>query len=46
MGGNVVMVTHNTNIAALTKLSVAPGEIVVLRPDGCCGFKVDQRLVL
>jgi phosphohistidine phosphatase SixA len=46
MGGNVAMVTHNTNIAALTKLSVAHGEIVVLRPDGCCGFKVDQRLVL
>jgi broad specificity phosphatase PhoE len=46
MGGNVVMITHNTNIAALTKLSVATGEIVVLRPDGCCGFKVVGRLDL
>lgn len=46
LGGNVVMITHNTNIAALTKLSVAPGEIVVLKPDGCCGFKVVERLDL
>jgi broad specificity phosphatase PhoE len=46
MGGNVVMVTHNTNIAALTKLSVALGEIVVLKPDGCCGFRVVERLDL
>ncbi|HSS28440.1 MAG TPA: histidine phosphatase family protein [Usitatibacter sp.] len=46
MGGNIVMITHNTNIAALTKLSVATGEIVVLKPDGCCGFKVEQRLDL
>lgn len=46
MGGNIVMITHNTNIASLTRLSVAPGEIVVLRPDGCCGFKVVERLDL
>jgi len=46
MGGNIAMVTHNTNIASLTKLSVAHGEIVMLRPDGCCGFKVVERLVL
>ena len=38
-GGNVVMVTHNVNIAALTKLSVAPGEMVVVRPDGCCALR-------
>jgi phosphohistidine phosphatase SixA len=43
--GNVVMVTHNVNIAALTKLSVAPAEIVVVQPDGCCGLKVVGRLV-
>jgi len=42
--GNVVMVTHNVNIAALTKLSVAPGEVVVVRPDGCCHLKVVGRL--
>ena len=45
-GGNVVMVTHNVNIAALTKLSVAPGEIVVVRPDGCCGLRTVGRLKL
>jgi len=38
--GNVVMVTHNVNIAALTKLSVAQAELVVVRPDGCCALKV------
>ena len=44
--GNVVMVTHNVNIAALTQQSVAPAEIVVVRPDGCCGLKTVQRLVV
>jgi broad specificity phosphatase PhoE len=44
--GNVVMVTHNVNIAALTKLSVATGEIVVVRPDGCCGLRTVERLLL
>lgn len=46
MGGNIVMITHNTNIAALTKLSVKLGEIVVLKPDGCCGFRVMELLDL
>jgi broad specificity phosphatase PhoE len=44
--GNVVMVTHNVNIAALTKLSVATGEIVVVRPDGCCGLRTLGRLLI
>lgn len=43
-GPNVVMVTHNVNIAALTKLSVAQSEMVVVRPDGCCSLKVVGRL--
>jgi broad specificity phosphatase PhoE len=43
-GGNVVMVTHNVNIAALTRLSVATAEIVVVRPDGCCGLRTVGRL--
>jgi broad specificity phosphatase PhoE len=43
-GGNIVMVTHNVNIAALTRLSVAPAEIVVVRPDGCCGLHTLERL--
>ena len=46
MKGNIVMVTHNVNIASLTKLSVAPGEIVVVRPDGCCGLRVSGRLLV
>jgi hypothetical protein len=32
------------NIAALTKLSVGMGEMVVVRPDGCCGLRVEGRL--
>jgi broad specificity phosphatase PhoE len=43
-GGNVVMVTHNVNIAALTRLSMATAEIVVVRPDGCCGLRTLERL--
>ena len=46
MNGNVVMVTHNVNIAALTRLSVAPAEIVVVRPDGCCGLRTVGRVKL
>ena len=46
MKGNVVMVTHNVNIASLTRLSIAPGEMVVVRPDGCCGLRVVGRLLL
>lgn len=44
--GNVAMVTHNVNIAALTQLSVTTGEIVAVRPDGCCGLRVQGRLDL
>jgi len=44
--GNVVMVTHNVNIAALTRLSVGPGEIVLVRPEGCCEVRPVQRLLL
>jgi phosphohistidine phosphatase SixA len=43
-GGNVVMMTHGVNIAALTKVSPGFAGIVVLRPDGCCGFKVAGTL--
>lgn len=43
-GGNVVMVTHNVNIAALTKLSVATCEMVAVRPDGCCALRTLGRL--
>jgi broad specificity phosphatase PhoE len=43
--GNVVMVTHNVNIAALTRLSVAPAEIVIVRAEGCCGMRTLGRLL-
>jgi phosphohistidine phosphatase SixA len=44
MTGNVVMVTHNVNIAALSRHSVAPGEMVLMRPDGCCDARPKGRL--
>ena len=44
--GNVVMVTHNVNIAALTRHSVATSEMVVVRPDGCCDLRPLERLKL
>lgn len=43
-GPNVVMVTHNVNIRAVTGVSTAPGEMVVLAPDGRGGFAVVGRL--
>jgi broad specificity phosphatase PhoE len=44
--GNVVMVTHNVNIAALTRLSVGTAEIVAVRPDGCCNVRTVERFSL
>ena len=43
-GGNVVMVTHNVNIAALSRQSVAPAELVVVESEGCCGVRMLERL--
>jgi broad specificity phosphatase PhoE len=45
-GGNVVMVTHNVNIAALTRHSVGTSEMVIVRPDGCCSLRALDRLKL
>ena len=42
--GNVAMVTHNVNIAALTQLSIATAELVAVRPEGCCGLRTVGRL--
>ena len=42
--GNVVMVTHAVNIASLTHRSVGNAELVVVRPDGCCGLRVVEQL--
>jgi broad specificity phosphatase PhoE len=44
--GNVVMVTHSVNIAGLTRHAVAPAEIVVVRPEGCCEVRPVERLAL
>ena len=44
LAGNVIMVTHNVNIAALSKYSVATGEMVLMRPDGCCDARPLARL--
>jgi len=44
--GTVVMVTHHVNIQALTREAVGQGEIVVVRPDGCCGLKVVGRIAI
>jgi broad specificity phosphatase PhoE len=44
--GIVVMVTHNVNIAALSRHSVATGEMVLMRPDGCCDARPVERVVV
>ena len=44
--GNLALVTHNVNIAALTRESVATGEIVVVEPKGCCDLRTLGRLLL
>jgi broad specificity phosphatase PhoE len=44
--GNIVMVSHNVNIGALARLSVQPGDIVVVKPEGCCGMRVLGALQL
>jgi len=44
--GTVVMVTHNVNIAALTGIGAGTGDVVVVRPDGCCGLKVVGHIAI
>jgi len=43
-GGNIVLVTHNFNIRALTGLSTLSGEMVVLTPAGNDTFTIAGRL--
>jgi broad specificity phosphatase PhoE len=43
-GGNLVLVTHNFNIRALTGLSTISGEMVVLTPRGNDTFEIAGRL--
>lgn len=42
--GNLVLVTHGVNIHALTGISPAQGEIVIVRPDGQQPLAVVGRL--
>jgi len=42
--GTLVLVTHQVNITALTGTVPAPGEGVVLKPDGRGGFDVAGRV--
>lgn len=43
-GGNLVLVTHGANILALTGILPAPGEFVVLTPEGGGRFRIAGRL--
>lgn len=44
--GNLIMVTHAANIQALTGVSPASGELVVVTPDGADKLKVIGRLAV
>lgn len=39
-GGNVVLVSHGTTIAAVTQVDIEPGEMLVVTPHGDGGFEV------
>jgi len=43
-GGNLVLVTHGSVVQPLTGIQPAPGEMVVLTPDGASRFRVAGRL--
>lgn len=42
--GNLILVTHQVNITALTGISPAQGEMLVLTPQGNGAFRVAGRL--
>jgi phosphohistidine phosphatase SixA len=42
--GNLVLVTHGSVVLPLTGIQPAPGEMVVLTPDGVGGFRIAGRL--
>jgi phosphohistidine phosphatase SixA len=43
--GNIVLVTHQVNIHALTGISPGQGEMVILTPLGDGGFRIAGRLL-
>jgi hypothetical protein len=42
--GNLMLVTHQVNITALTGLTPAAGEMVILTPQGASTFQIAGRL--
>jgi len=44
VSGNLILVTHQVNITALTGISPAQGEMVLLTPQGNGAFRVAGRL--
>lgn len=42
--GNLIMVTHQVNIVALTGISPVVGEMVILTPQGAGTFRLAGRL--
>ena len=45
-GGNLVMVSHGSTIAALTNIQLAPAEMLVVTPEGDGRFTVVGRLTI
>jgi phosphohistidine phosphatase SixA len=43
-GGNLLLVTHGSVVQPLTGIQPAPGEMVVLTPDGAGRFRIAGRL--
>jgi broad specificity phosphatase PhoE len=43
-GGNLLLVTHGSVVSPLTGIQPAPGEMVVLTPDGAGRFRIGGRL--
>jgi broad specificity phosphatase PhoE len=43
-GGNLILVTHQVNISALTGISPTSGEMIILTPTGSGSFQVRGRL--
>jgi hypothetical protein len=43
-GGNLILVTHQVNITALTGIAPATGEMIVLSPESGGSFKILGRL--
>lgn len=43
-GGNLLLVTHGSVVLPLTGIQPAPGEMVVLTPDGAGRFRIAGRL--